>query len=281
MSHNDNEDDHYVYLSSLASHIEYPENKITRYTNRMNPPLHLKGSWSVGLINTFFSTDFLSVHKDDPTFEIKIALSIINKKGKSQDIIETVYRPTVDISDKSIYLIIRNIELDLRKFLINGGVIHPNSSEIFSYTDNNKTILFHPLNLKSLNNESIINYKGVWVCRSNIAALLGVAADTQLLFSNNVPIISAMAPVLYSGVNNVYIYTDIVKSSRVGDGQSDLLDIIAVGNTFSKSINTIVYKAVKLEYIETISILMTDQNGRNIKFNDGSGSIAILHFRRQ
>ena len=271
--------DHYVYLSSLANSIEHPENIIPRFTNRLNPPLHLKGSWSVGLVNCFFNSEFDTIQKNDEMFKLTLKLSYLDDKNVVIANETFVYRPTRNIYGKQIHGIIQAVEADLRNYLISLKIIAKDSGEIFTYAKGYKYVVFHPLNLTNPARYKFSKINGSWSCEKSLAALLGVQPCSPQNFSNLSSYVGRLYPALIS-VDNVYIYTDIVKGSHVGDTQSDILDILAIGNTFSKNNQIVIYKHVKRDYIESISILMQDQNGRILKFHDGNSTTCILHFKK-
>ena len=272
-------EDHYVYLTSLANSIEYPENTIASFTNRMNPPLLLKGSWSVGLVNCFFNTEFVAIQKNDEMFKLNLSIAYLDAKNNVIAYEKFVYRPTRNIHGKQVRGILQAVEADLRNYLIGLKVISKNSGEIFAYGEGYKYVVINKLELENPTKYKFSKIHGSWTCQKGLAALLGIEPCTPKNFSNLSSYIGRLTPRLIN-VSNVFIYTDIVKGSHVGDSESDILDVLAIGDTFSKNSQFIIYKHVKQEFIESISILLKDQNGQKLKFRDGNSSTCILHFKK-
>jgi hypothetical protein len=273
--------DHYVYLTSLANSTEHPENTIARFTNRMNPPLQLNGSWSVGLINCFFNNDFVSIRGGDASFRLELSIQYLNEDDLAIGGENVVYIPTRDIKGRNVQNVLKSLETDLRSFLIHQKFIKEESDVLFSFAPTHRNLVFHPLLLENPSRHKHKSVIGSWTCAKNIAALLGVLPYAPRRFHNLSSYAAKKFPVLNNGVDNVYIYTDIVKGSHVGGGQSDILDVLAMGSTYSKNSTTVIYKNVKHDFIESISIVMTDQNGRGLKFLDGNSTTCILHFRKE
>ena len=67
----------------------------------------------------------------------------------------------------------------------------------------------------------------------------------------------------------------------MGDQQVNILDIIPVGDIFSKNICNAIYKTVKDQCISSISISLRDKFDRNIPFLDGNNVTLVLHFKTQ
>ena len=79
-------------------------------------------------------------------------------------------------------------------------------------------------------------------------------------------------------ISNVLVYCDVIKTSRVGSQNTNLLEIIPV-NSFSKKNSLTVYKEVSWYDIQSISIRLTDEYGRNISFIDNTYVAIDLHFK--
>ena len=79
-------------------------------------------------------------------------------------------------------------------------------------------------------------------------------------------------------ISNIFVYTNIVKRSRTGSQNTNLLEVIPF-NTFSKTNSITIYKEVSQFDIQYIKIQLTDEYGKNIPFLDNTYVAVELHFR--
>ena len=79
-------------------------------------------------------------------------------------------------------------------------------------------------------------------------------------------------------ISNIFVYTNIVKRSRTGSQNTNLLEVIPF-NTFSKKNSITIYKEVSQYDIQYIKIQLTDEYGKNIPFLDNTYVAVELHFR--
>ena len=81
------------------------------------------------------------------------------------------------------------------------------------------------------------------------------------------------------GVDYMYLYTDIIQPSNFGSQLVNILDCFTLDNGGNKGIHNTLYKPLKNSYIDQISIIISDQNGRKINFKEDSTLTAVLHIR--
>jgi hypothetical protein len=102
---------------------------------------------------------------------------------------------------------------------------------------------------------------------------------------HNPPSFTVDRPVnLHRGVYNLYIYSDIVGNSVVGNRNVPLLHLVPVqgkqGEYVSLAVENKIYRPVVGREIRTVWIKVADFEGDRVKFNHGSGEfVAVLHFR--
>ena len=108
--------------------------------------------------------------------------------------------------------------------------------------------------------------------------------NVQLSESDRCIITGALQPEIRACFYNLFVYTNIVRDSYVGDTLTPLLR--TVQNTSPKdayitqSFLHNIYIPVKTNYIPTIEILLADDTGHNIAFEYGK-TIVTLHFRKR
>lgn len=93
-------------------------------------------------------------------------------------------------------------------------------------------------------------------------------------------------PVFTNSINNLFIYTDIVESSRLGDADAEYLCTIPVtsqpGQYQSYEPPKPIPRKVKNRRIETIRIKIGDLSGEKVKFISGSGEFnLVLKFKQK
>ncbi len=100
----------------------------------------------------------------------------------------------------------------------------------------------------------------------------------MLCSANSVPTLGTRSHLLF-------VYTDIIHDHFVGDGKSRLLKVVPITKgMYDKigymSITKPFYYSVRVRELNSISILLADENGEEIKFTDGRTHLS-LHFKRR
>lgn len=91
---------------------------------------------------------------------------------------------------------------------------------------------------------------------------------------------------LLAECHSIYVYTDIVESTRVGDSYTQLFNVVTVplgygfGDQVAKSYDRPYFHKVSKSYFEEIEIDIKDDSGASVPFRFGRVSIA-LEFRRR
>lgn len=91
---------------------------------------------------------------------------------------------------------------------------------------------------------------------------------------------------LYCG--NVFVYSDIVEESDLGNVKANILEILTVPERdLSKRSNRLNfpfprphYKGLNKNLVQSIGIKLCDELGQELKFNDNGKTLVDLHFRR-
>ena len=77
----------------------------------------------------------------------------------------------------------------------------------------------------------------------------------------------------------MYLYTDIIQPTNFGNQLVKILGCLTLDNGGNKGIHNTLYKTLKNSYIDQISIIISDQNGRVINFKEESTLTCVLHIR--
>ena len=79
-------------------------------------------------------------------------------------------------------------------------------------------------------------------------------------------------------ISNIFVYCNIVKQSRTGSQNTNLLEIVPV-NAKSKKNSLTIYKEVSQYEIHYIEIMLKDEFGKDIAFLDNTFVAIDLHFK--
>lgn len=105
------------------------------------------------------------------------------------------------------------------------------------------------------------------------------------IFLNNAELVDQNSDVagIEHPISITFVYTDIMKPRCVGDKKPKCLRLFAFnGRRQTQSFHNVEYYPVDQTTIKDISILITDANGKKIKFKQSFTPIyATLHFRRK
>ena len=270
-------------MSSLACADEYPYNAVGSFTNTIKPSIHLNGRYEVGLVNVIFPNQLNAVTKNDPLFAIDFKINYFNS-GRRVAGESVQYLPTKNISGDHVYRVIPSLESDIRSYLIKQRLLRAETENIFRYDDVKQNIFFSKgLIVENVSAVMFDEAKIIWRFAPMIASILALEPNKEYDFEiDDLNDRYRKHPTLKSSVNQIYLYTDIVTPSRVGDYQSEILEVIPMRHShFYKTNNNTVYKSIRKNIIENISILMKDERGRPVPFEDGSSVTCVLHIKHK
>jgi len=124
-----------------------------------------------------------------------------------------------------------------------------------------------------------------------MAKFLSVSPDTKIvvghclyphvnLFGSNKTLVPRFGRV---EVDSYFIYSDLVPHSvRVGNKTTNLLAVVSVSNKYYNMSNPMhLFKPLSHTYIQAVSVMIRDQNGDTISFEDNSYSVLEILIRRR
>jgi hypothetical protein len=270
--------DFYIYVTSLGSSEIYPKNTSSQFTNNIHPPIHLQGSWNVGLIDCIFGDNIYSIKKHDPRYKIGFKIKYLDTTDSVLGEEGVIYYPTRNITGRGVGDYIRELERDVSKFLLNEKIIR-NTSYLFKYS----TVrgLVEMLDIAPGNFPGYYYPKATitWTFETHVASLLGVGAyscEYNVEKKWRCPV----TPFFNSPVRYINIYSNLVNSSHIADTEANILDVIPFADVRSKQFTPIVYKSLKRSVVDSISIDMRNPQGDVIPFVDGGSTMCILHFKQ-
>ena len=275
----DASDDFYVYLYSESNKDTYKNNKGSRFTNVINPPLRLSDEYNVAVENVIFKPRIICIPKNDEKYKIEL---IFRLHGADKVHLKIEYVPSIDVIGKDIQDIITLLSIDFKECLKSRYNILTRNKVIFAYDRNQKRARFSQLRLVSpaeAADAPALKDKFVeitWKFSPKICELLGIISPVQKTF---LPVCD-VTPKVPDPLECIYIYSDIVIASNYAGQSVHLLDIIPMEGTYSKSGTQTLYKTVSKNFLDTISIKMVDKHGEFIKFEEGIDVVIVLHFKK-
>lgn len=266
----------YVTLPSNSS-TNFFDNTISNFTTQLHLPISFDRPYEVALVE--FSYDHYwrvnigqlkYYHSDNVIF-------IIDIDHRDGDSIQDLFK---NIND--------NLNQALIQYEINKSDKKPDEVQVFTKTANtsfqNKTQILpflkfntdlHQLEVSTVNKNDNLRFEGLITSILNLDMFINTTIAPIKIdrkYENGLYII-----------NNMYIYTDIVKYQYIGDTLSPLLRTVSIPSSKVLSTESVIYDSphylpVNKSSIDTINIKIKDEQGQNIKFERGK-SIIKLHFR--
>ena len=270
-----------IYLSSTGSIDIYPQNKPSKFTNRLASPITLdpKIEYEIGLVSILYPSEYYAIIG----YQRGNTISFITKqKGVGN---EHIYRHTITSNILAgrfkdiIHTINEELRLRLKTYYDDDySKIFPNEN-IFKWNKSEQKVEI--LCTKRGNDDDDIEYVNIRL-EEGIAKILGFRSDTYYPFYNETiteNIKSFIPPNQRFGVDYIYLYTDVIQPSNFGNQLVNILDCFTLDNGGNKGIHNTLYKQLNTRYIDQISIIVSDQNGRRIHFREDSVLTCVLHIR--
>lgn len=125
-----------------------------------------------------------------------------------------------------------------------------------------------------------------FVFSPELAAVMGTDDGTREGKDNRGEYLEGIRPYdLNAGVHNLYVYSDVVEFSTVGDARAQLLRVVSIPNQIAFGENVYLtydkpyYNRVASRTLQSIEIDIKDDTGTPVKFMFGR-VIVVLHFQR-
>lgn len=274
--------EYFVDLVSNASMEIYPENTISKFTNRLAAPLNLDGEWSVAVQEVFYPLShkpvkrsinyFISYRGKRPVVQIDFDYqendnldSMLRKLNKS--ISSSHLQIGLGGHDKQNdfkppeLILITEEETKKQKIVIKAGRIPDVEKGIYPiFTDHTfiRALGFDNNTFASEMKEA-------------------VTEDLQEIKAQNQPDLGPKSHLLF-------IYSDIIHEHFVGDTAARVLRVVPLNREPSDRLGHMTftspyYYPVRSNKIEDISIVLCDETGNQIRFKTGRVYLS-LHFKK-
>lgn len=283
-------DEHYLYLTNLGNRDIYPDNKPHQFVNRLNPPLLLDPNkeYEVAMVNCLYPKTFYSIPKHDFSSRIEIWANAHVQPEHSYLLYTFVPQTNILAGDTRymIHAINTDLSLALTQHLKNHYTHYFKGDKfLFSYNE-------------PLRRTDLILRKGICTsddhfCKlslkfgSRMAQCLGFVYTKEYTFyDTTVPydqkltqIPAPFPPRQDGGVDFALFYADCVTPVMYGGQMVNLLDAVTMEAAGGRDFRQLVYKSLNKTLIDSISIKVVDQKGRNITYGRGKTMTLLLHIR--
>ena len=243
----------------------YPDNSISKFSNKLETPLELNRQWEVALKELIYPTEF-----GDQTASINISSlknkyaeytitfrdgediqNIINKFNEKIDLFNQTFNPSYPI---------KHVKISSNKIIIRGGKLD-NFTRIFPCINNKQLITIFGFDIFKFNDQ--------------VNGLLS-SSPSYYIRSQNSPNSKLM--------NFLHVTTDIIHPHMVGEKRLNILRIVPFGKVLNETLSHQIidppyYYPVRFNMIQDITLEFNDQFGQPLKFKNGRVH-AVLHFRK-
>ena len=259
----------YVYLPSNVSDKQFPNNKTNNYKTSLARPLNLKGSWLVSMVEISYPRSWYSIEKSD--FEFKV---LDERDGQRY-----IYK-LKEGNYTSAEQIIEHLN----------NALPPRFSRTHDASRSKRLIdiKFDPYTLKT---QITIDAKDViFVLSEKLANALGFGETVSFYIPQKEAVSKMEFESEYSaslrfGILDLFVYSDIVKETLIGDTMANILGIVTIPETKQRQIvQTYVnphFVPVRSNMISAVQILLTDSTGKPVKFQYGNVYVKLKFKKRR
>ena len=251
--------DFYMILPSNVDSPEFPDNKTNSYRTSLPTNLELPG-WEVAICEITYPLSWYNLEKEYHFIEA------VKTRGDDQNALQIV---------------------ELKKIAVKSG-IYMNGNLLVQHLNKQLKIFqfmtrfgYHPISNKI--SIKIPRAEKIYLS-AKLMVTLGFTKHV-LHGSNNDKFGSACLD-LFLNMENIYVYSDIIKFSLVGNIYAPLLRIVphekkrVVGEYRNIQFQHQYYLPLNTQNINQIGIFLYDNQGELIKFKSGKVTV-VLHFRKE
>lgn len=271
----------YIHLPSDSSLNVYPDNTIAKYSTKLAKTIDLDGQYEVGLSEIIYPTDYYNVDNRDQDYNFRIKQMLFNDNGENiQDVVHYKVQINSDLyytSGEFLEKINVAINEGVHRFPINIIVSLDNTGRI----NINITRSGSPLSVEV---DPGVMAHFYFELSPQFSQRLGFDKTVSLSMDDSSIVRARHKFDLHMGKKLMYVYSDIVSYSLVGDVSVPLLRACNLqepssNNTIHLSFPDIHYKPVQKSQFDTIDISINTEEGLLMPFQSGKVMIT-LHFRK-
>ena len=276
----------YIHLPSDSSLNVYPDNTIAKFSTKLVRMVELEGSYEVGLSEIIYPADYYNVDNRELDYSFGIKQKNFDVEGK------VVHENNLfKIHIKSDLYYTRQEFLDKINTEINYELTRLHIPATISLTlDSSDRVVIAvarsgPQVAVDLQEEKEgVILKMFFELSRQFSQRLGFDKSVSISVDDPTPHRARNKFDLFMGKKLMYVYSDIVTYSLVGDVSVPLLRACSLpepstNNTIHLSFPDIHYKPVQKSHFDTIDISINTEEGMLMPFQSGKVLIT-LHFRK-
>ena len=277
------ENQFYIHLPSDSSFGVYPDNTIAKFSTKLARTIELDGDYEVGLSEILFPADYYNIdnRSEDYTFGIKqIVLLEDNEKTQETYFIKRKIESALYYSKSEV---ISKIYSQINRDISERNI--PATIMIDLDSSGRVTIVISRYGPTiSVTTEQGATVSMFFELSEQFSKRLGFDKKVSISLDNTNPLRADHKFDLHMGKKLMYIYSDVVSYSLVGDVSVPLLRACSLpepstNNTIHLSFPDVHYKPVQKSQFDTIDISINTEEGLLMPFQSGKVLIT-LHFRR-
>jgi hypothetical protein len=241
----------YVTLPSNSSALHFPDNKPGLFTTNLAHPINLRGRWECALSELTYPVTWYNISPDADFYILH------TETGR----VKTVTVPEGYYADVAQLLSV------MYNLIVSDDPSYANAVGISIDEINGKAVF-----------DIAVGYQILWV-DEQLAQVFGMMRHT----ASPSGVSKSARPIdIRRGSHGLFVYTDIVSHSMVGDSSVPLLRIVPLdglgGEMVTRTYDKMHYVPISRSNIDTIEMNISDEFGRIINFKGGR-TVAKLHFR--
>ena len=281
------EREHTVYLTSTGNRDIFPNNNPCEFVNCLSAPITLdpKYEYEIGLVSILYPNEYYGIVGN----QYKNKITFYTKYRELPKIHTYSYTIKNDILASDIERLLYCINNEIKLRLMVYFDVHYASvfsrGEIFYWDKYKRRVGVHYTgSCRSIETRRKGDIEHVTMAMGEgIADVLGFRTNSLYSIRGDDPeTVSTISTTPINeklGVDYMYLYTDVIQPSNFGSQLVNILDCFTLDNGGNKGIHNTLYKPLKNSYIDQISIMISDQNGRKINFKEDSTLTCVLHIR--
>lgn len=280
-------DEYIIYLSSLGSRDLYPDNVPGSFENEIIPlNLHPDRDYQVALHGIFIPREVYTLHREDKEAIVEVYTETLNDtSGKP---LRYSLSPSKNITSKQISAIVADLNTYWQAIL-NGVFGFTNYKDYF---DGERGILSWTKNFVCYHKRSIdgcgnLNYcKISLLFKPRLAAILGFipnhyydifVTDEESHYSLR-QVNADFPPDPHADVNYLHLYCHIIQPTRFASQTVNILATLPYGGSNNYySVQRPLYKKLAKNALDSVAVVVTDQYGRKIYFEENRSATIMLH----
>ena len=266
-----------MVLPSNASLQAFPDNRPGLYRIQLPEMMHLQGHWKVGLMNHIFLSTFAPPNIDPLAIMVSLG-NIMTTYGpfnitvtKIETVGDLVFATHLTLEKKAAEHGLNLSDHITIRFFPRGTLSKIGIRTFRKSTLGLNAYLARKLGLLTDNGSVPVDYYDSVIYRDNFVFILQESVvRLNLGREDTLSVVSS----LKERVLNLYVYADIVEPHPVGDTQANLLRIVPVkdkeGGIVLEEFATPLYFRLSRSNFNTVNILITDDNGNEVPFEDAT-----------